>query len=128
MVGHELGLEQLKSAGIEASYQMHERDLRGIAGPVEHALAEERASEGHAVEAADQLVVRIDFHAVTVAALMQLAVKRADAVVDPGARTASLLLGTALDHRLEVAVDQHRKPVGADRARQTRGNVKAIER
>ena len=88
MVGDELGVEQLEAAGLEARHQMHQRDLRGVARAVEHALAEEGAAERDAVKPADQLALEIDLDAVAVPALVQLAIEAADALVDPGARPA----------------------------------------
>ena len=84
---------------------MHERDLRGVARAVEHALAEEGAAERDAVESADELVAVIDLDGVAMAALEQCAVDAADARIDPGAGAVLLGFGAALDHRVEVAVD-----------------------
>ena len=41
MLGEELRVEQAKAAGAQAGKKMDERDLGGVAGAVEHALAEE---------------------------------------------------------------------------------------
>ena len=72
---------------------------------MEHALAEERAAEAHAVEPADQLAVLVGLDAVAMADVVELAIERADARVDPGAGAAGLRLGAAVEHALEVAVD-----------------------
>src|SRR5260221_100784 len=87
MVGHELGIEQPKSARLEARHQMHECDLGGVARAMEHALAEIGPPERDPVEAADQAIAIVDLDAVAMTALVQLAIERADTVVDPGART-----------------------------------------
>src|SRR5580692_10754052 len=47
VVGDELGVEQAKAARLEPRDQMHQRYLGGIAGAMEHALAEEGAAEAH---------------------------------------------------------------------------------
>src|SRR5262249_44369823 len=65
----------------------------------------ERAAERDAVEAADQRVAVIDFEAVAMPALVELAVESANARVDPGARTAGAGLGAARGHGVEGAGD-----------------------
>ncbi len=79
MLGHELGVEQAEAAGPQPRHEVDERDLRGVALAVEHALAEEGAAEPHAVEAADQPAVAPDLDRVAVAEVEQLAVEAADA-------------------------------------------------
>ena len=108
MIGDELRVEQPVAAGFEPRDEMHQRDLRGIARAVEHALAEESAAERDAVESADQRVAVVDLDAVAMPSLVEPAIERADTCIDPGAGTARLGLGTALDHRIEVAVDASR--------------------
>ena len=108
MIGDELRVEQPVAAGLEPRHQMHERDLGSVARAMEHALAEERAAEADAVEAADQFVVLIDLDAVAMAEVVELAIERADARVDPGAGAAGLRLGAAVEHGIEVAVDRDR--------------------
>ena len=46
MLGDILGVEQLEAARDQPRHQMHQRHLRGVAGAVEHALAEEGAARG----------------------------------------------------------------------------------
>src|SRR5262245_23853133 len=75
--GDELGMEQSVAAGLEARHQMHQRDLRSVARAVEHAFAEEGAAERDAVEAADQSLAVIDFEAVAVPPLVELAIEQA---------------------------------------------------
>ena len=67
MLGEELRVEQPKAAGSKPREQMHERDLGGVARAVKHALAEERAAQAHAVEAADQRAVLVDLDRMRVA-------------------------------------------------------------
>ena len=87
MIGDELGVEQPVVTGLEPRHQMHQRDFGGVARAVEHALAEEGAAETDAVEAADQRFAVIDFDGMAIAALVELAIKTADAAVDPGSRS-----------------------------------------
>ena len=49
MFGRELRVEQSEAAGPKAREQMHERDLRGVASAVKHALSEEGAAQAHPV-------------------------------------------------------------------------------
>src|ERR1041385_5763555 len=60
MIGHELRVEQHEAARAQSRDQMHERDLRGVAHAVEHALAEEGAAETYPVEPADKLAAVVD--------------------------------------------------------------------
>ena len=128
MFGHILRVEQLEPAGNEAGNQMHERHLRGVAGAVKHAFAEEGAAEIDAVKAADQIVTLPYLDAVGVAQVVQPEIEIADALVDPGVVAARLRRGAAGDHGLEGAVHGHRERVRADRARQARSDAKAAER
>src|SRR5262249_29832511 len=57
MAGEELRVEQIEAAVFEAGYEIDERDLARIAGLGEHAFAEERPAEMHAVKASDHLAV-----------------------------------------------------------------------
>src|SRR5215469_8864905 len=63
----------------------------------------------------------------TVAAFVQLAVERTDAAIDPGSASPRLRLSAALDHGVKVAVNNHRKGGGSDRARQSAGEMKAVQ-
>ena len=67
MIGDKLRVEQREAAGLQPRHQMHQRDLRGVARAVKHALAEKRAAERDAVEAADQALAVIDLDAVAMA-------------------------------------------------------------
>src|SRR3954462_6677201 len=82
--GNELGVEQYKSAGDQPRDQMHQRDFRGVAGIMKHALAEEGAAETDAVEPAGEIIAVPRLDAVTMPDLMQSGIEIADAAVDPG--------------------------------------------
>jgi hypothetical protein len=60
MVCGELRVEQGEAAAAQPRHQMDQRYLAGIAGGREHALAEERAPQRYAVEAADQFIAAPD--------------------------------------------------------------------
>ena len=64
MTGDELRVEQREAAVFQPGDEIDQRDLARIPCLGEHALAEEGASEMHAVKAADQLTVLPDFHRV----------------------------------------------------------------
>src|ERR1700761_917001 len=91
-------------ARLESRDQMDQRNLRCVAPEMEHALAEKRAAEADAIEAADQFVAVIDFNGMAIAALVKLAVEIADADIDPGPRASRPRFGAALDHGIEIAV------------------------
>src|SRR3954470_16494756 len=127
MIGDELRIEEPEAAGPQPRDQMHERYLRSVAGAMEHAFAEEHTSERDAVEAADQHLAVIDLDAVAMTAIVQLAIKMPDTVVDPGTLPADLRLSAAVDDRFEIAIDCDRKAVRPHRAGEPAGDVKAVE-
>src|SRR5258708_27270845 len=125
-MGQELRIQQLDPAGLKPGHEMHERDLGSITGAVEHALAKKRGAECHAIKTADEGVALVDFQAVTMPTVVELAVEDADARIDPGARAVRLRLRAALEHAVEVAVDGDGEPVGAHGAGEPRRHVKTI--
>src|SRR3974377_369598 len=54
MLCNVLRIEQPVTAGAQPRDQMHQRDFRGVAGAVKHALPEEGAAKRYAVESADE--------------------------------------------------------------------------
>ena len=107
---------------------MHEGNLRRIAYAVEHALAEERAAQAHAVETADERRTVIDLDGVAMPAFVELSIDRADAGIDPGAPAARHRRRTGIDHGVEVDVAHHAERGPAHRALEARRNMEAIER
>jgi len=81
---NELRVEQGEAAILKPGDEINEGDLARIARSREHALAEERAAEMYAIEAAGELAVLPDLDRVTMAQREQLAIKAPDARVDPG--------------------------------------------
>ena len=128
MLGHILGVQQLKTAGDQPRHQMHQRHLRGVADAVKHALAEEGATQADAIEPAGEIVVLPDLDAVGVAEFVQALIEIPDALVDPGVVAAGLRRGAAGDHRLEGLVDGDGERIGAHGALEPRGDAKTIER
>ena len=84
-------------ADLQPRDQPGQRDLRRVGRPAEHALAEERAAELHAVEAADQLAAVPHFDRMGVAGAVQREHRALDLGVDPGL----LALGAGGDDRGE---------------------------
>src|SRR5258708_4032801 len=107
---------------------MHQRDCRGVAGAMEHALAEEGAAEAYPVKPAAQRIFVMDLDGVAMADIVELAIKRADAPIDPGPRTARSRLGAAFDASLEIAVANDGERLCPNGAGKSRRNMKAIER
>src|SRR6516165_9665941 len=95
---------------------------------MEHALAEEGAAERHSVESSDKLVAVVYLHAVAMPAFVKFAVERADARVDPGALPPRLRFRAAIEHPVEIPVDQHAETVGTDRASKARRYMKPVQR
>src|SRR5262249_34802914 len=95
---------------------------------MKHAFAEKGATEADAVKAADQVFTVVNFDSMTIATFVEPAIEGADAAVDPGAAPSRLRLGTAVDHSVEVPVNDYREGGGTDRACQPAGEMKPIQR
>src|SRR6516162_3323793 len=119
MIGDKLRVQQAIAAHLEPGDQMHQRDFGSIARAVKHAFAEKCAAEADPVKTADQAFAVVDLDGVTIATFVELTIESADTAVDPGAAPPRLRLRAALDHRVEVPVDDHRKGGGTDRSRQS---------
>src|SRR6185369_13809460 len=122
MISDVLRVEQLETAMDESRDQVHQRDLRGIARGVKHALAEEGAPQAHAVEPADEVVALPGLDAVAMAELEQAAIEVADALVDPGVLAPGLRRGAAGNRGLERGVDGHAKHIRTHGAREPRSH------
>jgi hypothetical protein len=85
MPGDELGVEQGEAAIFEPGDEIDESNLARVAGSGEHALAEKRAAEMHAVKPARQRAVLPHLDRMAMAEREQLAIEASDAPVDPGA-------------------------------------------
>src|SRR5208282_4305672 len=112
----------------EPRRQMDEGDLGGVAGAVEHALAEKSASEADAVEAADQRAAFVNLNRVAISALVEPAVEVTDASVDPGAGAPGHRLRAAVEYGIEIAVDGDRETIGTHRACEAVRHVEPIQR
>ena len=75
MTGDELGVEQGEATVSQSRHQIDQRDLARIAGAREHALAEKRAAEMHAVQPAGERAVLPHLDRMAMAEREQLAVE-----------------------------------------------------
>jgi len=132
VIGDELAIEQLEAADPQACHQMRQPDLRGVAHPAEHALAEIGAAERHAVEAADQRAADVarapDLDRMGVAVAVQDVVGLLDLAVDPGLGAIARRLRAVAHHLGEGTIGGHREAIRAQRLPQRVGEVEAVER
>jgi len=127
MFGQELGVEQLESAELEARHQMDERNLAGVGLAREHALAEERAAQPHAVKPADQAAFAPAFERMGVVAGVQRGVEAQDFVVDPGLlRSGAARRRPASRRRTRCRGDD--EFIAAHRARQPLRDMEGVQR
>ena len=130
MLGHELAVEQAEAALDQPRHEMDQRHLRGIALAAEHALAEERRPDRHAVEAADQLARRAGIRRCAHGrARCSSRVEVDDRLVDPGLGMARPRLGAGAHDVGEGRCRRgpRRSPVRKLRASRC-GQVEAVER
>ncbi len=124
MLSHELAIEQREVAGLQSGHKPRQRDFGCIGRAAEHALAEERATELHAVEAAYQFIALPDLDRVRVTR----AVKRNHCMLELGVDPGFLALGTRRDHAGKGTVMRHGEPVGPERPAKRPRNMEAVER
>ena len=128
MIGEELRIEQPVSAGSKPRHEMNQRDLRGIARDMKHALAEERAPKAHAIEPTNELFAVIDLDGVAMPDVEQRAVEQTDARIDPGARALRPGRRASVDHGAKIAIAGDGEASCAHGARKARGNVERVKR
>src|SRR5690606_40288063 len=129
----ELGVEEDEPARAEAFDEVDEGHLRGVAAAAEHALAEERAAEGDAVEPTREhgpplplVVPALD--GVREAAPVEPRERRGDLAGDPGGRAARRGGGAGADDGLERRVRRHAVPPLPDDAGHGTGDVERLQR
>ena len=83
VIRHELRVEQLEASARQPGCEVDQGDLRSVALIGEHAFAEVGAVESDAIETAHEAIAVPNLDRVAVAEVEQVAVERADAVVDP---------------------------------------------
>jgi len=126
VLGHELGVQEHEAGHLQPRNQVHERDLRSVARPAEHALAEEGPPQADAVEPADQFIVPPALDAVSVAEGEQVGVHPLDRPIDPGLG-APLGGGAGLHHLGEGGVDADLEGIGPHRAGQPARDVESVQ-
>src|ERR687893_62952 len=119
----DLAVQQHVAPAPEALDEMDEAHLRGVPHVAEHGLPHESPSQGHAVEAADELVVSVSLDAVGFARL----VEPDEGVDDLGADPGVAAIGACPDYGLEVPVDVNLVGPLSDDARERFGDVQRVE-
>ena len=130
MRGDELGVEQGEPAEPQPRDQVHQRHLRGVPHPAEHAFAEKRPTDRHPVEAADQVPAHPAFHRMGVAHAMQRGEQAFDVGIDPGLPPPRAGPGRRAggDGGGEIGIDRHQERVGQRGAQQSPRQVEGVER
>src|SRR5690606_40041984 len=104
------------------------RDLGGVAGAAEHALAAERAVEPDPVEAADHFPAMPAFERMRISGEVQRTVAGSDAIADPTFRMARPRRGAGGEHPREIGIAGDSEPVLADRLRERTADLEPVER
>jgi hypothetical protein len=115
MVGHELAIEQHKSAELHPRYQPRQGDLRRIGRAAEHALAKECAAHRQPVKPANQLFAEPALDAVHMAHGVQHTKCVFDLGIDPCLAPVVALGGTSRDNPSEYGVCRDAKALLSDR-------------
>src|SRR6516162_4811286 len=126
MIRDELCVQQPEAAGLEPGYKMHERNLGSIADTVKHALAEECATKRYSIKPPHQRIVLINLQTMAMSALVELAIEKPDAGVDPRARATGPRLRATVKHGIEVAIDGDREAIRPHSAGQPVRHMKKI--
>ena len=127
MRGQELRIEQLESAQFQSGDEMGEGHFAGVGLMREHAFAEERAAQPHAIKPADQPAVAAAFERMGVAAGMQRGIEAQNLVVDPAFFAARRGRSASAHHVDERGVGRDLEPIASDRTRQPFRNMERLE-
>lgn len=128
MIGLKLAIEQGEAAGLQSRDQPGERDLRGVGGATDHALAEKSAAQGEAVEPADQPIAVPAFDRMGMAEAMERDERLLDRVIDPGFGTIAGRLRAEGDDRFERGVGGDAETIGGDRLAQRTRKAESVKR
>ena len=96
--GVHLTVDDAERPPLELRDEMDERELRGVGHAREHRLAEERAADRNAVQAADKIAVNPGLDRVRVAGVVEGAVGLDHLIGDPRAGLARPRRGARLHH------------------------------
>lgn len=128
MIGLELAVEQGEPADPQPRHEPGECDLRCVALPRHHALAEERTAKREAIEAADEPISVPAFDRMRKAEPVERGERGFDLPADPGFGAVGRPFGTEPDHGLKRGVGSDAEAIGGDRLPQRARQVKAVER
>lgn len=128
MIGLELAVEQGEPADPQPRHEPGECDLRCVALPRHHALAEERTAKREAIEAADQPFTVPAFDRMRIAEPVERGEGGFDLPADPGFGAVGGTFGTEADHSLEGGIGGHSKPIRHNRLFERARQMKAVER
>src|SRR2546429_136187 len=123
----QLNVEQDDAVAAQVLNQMVKRGLRRVADPVEHGFAREESSDGHAVDAADELRSLPTFNAVLMPFFVQPRIGFNEVGADPGALASGSRLRARLDDFAEGAVNRDFKDAIANHSRQTFRNMEPVQ-
>jgi hypothetical protein len=128
VVGHKLGVEQGVATLFKASDQVDEGYFAGVSDSAEHALAKERASQCHAIQSSDELIIKPAFHAMCSADLKQIDIEFHNFFVDPCLFAVVDWLGTQAYNILKSGVGFDLKALLSNGFSEPPGNFKTVER
>jgi len=128
MAVHELTVEQAKTTHTQTRCEVNQRNLGRITLQAEHGLAKERAFDGNAVKAANELVVFPALDRVQVAHIKEVEIHLNDGFVDPRVFTTNVGSSAELDHVKHRRVAANFKSVVQHRALEALWYVKLIQR
>jgi len=128
MLGEELGVEKNVTTFDQARDEVDEGHLAGVGLTAEHALAEERGTQRHAVEPAHQFALAPALDRMRVAGCMERGVEADDLAVDPALLASGLGLRAGEHHLAKGDIARDGEAIAAHGARKPLGDVEAIER
>ncbi len=125
--GQHLDIEQFEAPLSEVLHEVKEGHFGGIADAMEHGFACEEASDGNAIDAADELFLLPAFDAVSVTAFMQLSVTGEELGGDPCSAASRGGRGAALHDVGKGLVPCDGKGFLAKHTGEASGNMKLVE-
>jgi len=128
VAGDELRIQKPEPTELQARDEMGQRHLAGVALAAEHAFAEERRADLHAIEPADQRAIAPAFHRMGMPHAVKRRVKREDLIVDPAFASVRRGSGAKRHDIGEDGIDFHREAIAADGAGETLGKMEPVER
>ena len=125
--GQHLDVEQGEPLVAQVFQQVEQRDLRRVAGAVEHRFAGEESADSDAVDAAGELVLLPALEAVGMALLVEARVGVEEFRADPGRPPTARRGRAAFHHLSEGLVAGDLELPLTNHAREAAGEVKTIE-